>query len=275
MSMKMNRSIAVLLCAAAIAACEKNAVQDLTAPLPGASIKFFNFGVGAPAVNFYADDRKMTAILTTLCANTPIPPVTANDTACVTTGRPATTGVTYGNVGSGGYYAGIEPGQYTVSGRVAVATDQGTAISNVPVTIQSGNRYSFYQSGLYDAVAKTVDGFIIEDNFPAERDYSVAYVRFVNAIFNADPMILYATDRETLEEFTVGGEVAYKAGGEFVALPNGTYDLSTRYAGQATNVIVRTSVPFVAGRVYTITAFGDMTIATGTGRPLLDNTINR
>ena len=60
----MNRfgSLAVLLCAAMLSACEKNAVQDLTATTPGARIKFFNFGVNAPGVNFYANDAKVTAI---------------------------------------------------------------------------------------------------------------------------------------------------------------------------------------------------------------------
>ena len=64
----MNRhgSIAVLLCAAVLSACDafdKNKVQDIAGPVPaGARIKFFNFGDNAPGVNFYADDRKMTAI---------------------------------------------------------------------------------------------------------------------------------------------------------------------------------------------------------------------
>ncbi|HLE56573.1 MAG TPA: hypothetical protein VJB15_05765, partial [Rhodothermia bacterium] len=104
----MNRygSFAVLLCAAALASCdyEKNAVQDITGALPSARIKFFNFGVNAPGVNFYANDTKMTAIFTA-------------------TGTEATTGVVYGAVGAGGLYSGIAPGQYTLSGKIAAATD--------------------------------------------------------------------------------------------------------------------------------------------------------
>jgi hypothetical protein len=42
-----------LLTAAALAACDKNTVQELPfEPLLGARIKFFNFGVNAPGVNF-------------------------------------------------------------------------------------------------------------------------------------------------------------------------------------------------------------------------------
>ena len=258
MTMNMNRSFGVLLCVAALSACEKNAVQDLTGPLPSAAIRFFNFGVGAPAVNFYADEMKMTAVQST-------------------TGAELTTGVGYGGVGSAGYYTGIEPGQYTVSGRISATTDKNLPISNVPVTIEAGKNYSFYQSGFYNTTTKTVDGFIVEDPFISQFDYTVAYVRFVNAISNSDPMTLHAKDRTTEEEFVIGGPVAYKSAGAFTAIPNGTYDLETRHTGSSTSVITRTSVGFTAGRIYTITSRGDMTVVstTETNRPFLDNTLNR
>jgi hypothetical protein len=60
-------------------------------------------------------------------------------------------------------------------------------------------------------------------------------------------------------------------------VPNGTYDLSTRYAGVTTNAITRAAVSFSAGRVYTIGARGDITVTSTTAatRPQLDNTANR
>jgi hypothetical protein len=256
--MNMNRSFAVLLCAMLLAACEKNAVQDLTGPMPDASIRFFNFGVNAPGVNFYANDRKMTAVLSA-------------------TGQELTTGVVYGGVGAAGYYTGIEPGQYTLSGRIAAAVDKNLPITNIPATVAAGKQYSFFLSGFYDPVTKKVDGFIVEDVFNPQFDYSVAYVRFVNAIANSAPMTLYARHQTTGVETAIGGLVAYKAGGAFTALPNGVYDLSTRTAGSTTNAIVRTAVSFSAGRVYTIGARGDMTVVSTTAatRPFLDNTANR
>ncbi|HEU4879977.1 MAG TPA: hypothetical protein VFT21_11020, partial [Gemmatimonadaceae bacterium] len=96
--MKRYLSVAVLLCAAALTACEKNAVQDITGTVPASSVRFFNFGVNAPSVNFYANDRKMTAITSA-------------------TGAESTLGTAYGSVGSGGFYSGIEPGQYTFTGK--------------------------------------------------------------------------------------------------------------------------------------------------------------
>jgi len=275
----MNRygSLAVLLCAAALASCDykKNAVQDITGPLPVAGIKFFNFGVNAPGVNFYAGNTKVTAISSASCTTPPL------SDACTTTGIESTTGVVYGGVGAGGLYSGMAPGQYTFSGKIAAATDKDLAISNVAATVADGKYYSFYQSGIYNTTAKTVDAFIVEDPFPAEIDYTVAYVRFVHAISNANPMTLYAVNTSTATEVAVGAAVAYMAGGAFTALPNGVYNLSTRYAGASTNAMTRTAVSFVAGRVYTITARGDITVApTTTGcvaanRTCLDNTLNR
>jgi hypothetical protein len=118
---------------------------------------------------------------------------------------------------------------------------------------------------------------MVEDAFPGAIDYSVATVRFVNAISNSQPMTMFAKNTTTAAEAAVGGSVAYKSGGTFVDLAPGVYDLSTRLAGQTTNAIARTGVSFSAGRVYTITARGDITITstTATNRPFLDNTTNR
>lgn len=254
--MNRLRFFAVLLSAAALAGCEKNAVQDLTGPLPSARVKFFNFGVGSPPVNFYANDAKMTAISST-------------------TGTESNLGVAYGSVAAGGLYAGIEPGQYTISGRIASATNKDVPISTVAATIQNGKQYSYYQSGFYDAATKTVDSFIVEDNFPAAIDWSAAHVRFVHAISNAAPMVLYATNDETGQVITIGGAVPYKSAGAFVAVPQGVYDLSTRYEGGTTNVIVRTNVTFGNGRVYTVGARGDIKSTLAATRPFLDNSLNR
>jgi hypothetical protein len=257
--MTRHASRAALLCALVLASCEKNAVQTIDGPVPpGAMIKFFNFGVGAPGVNFYANTTKVTAIGSA-------------------SGQEATTGVTYGGVGAGGYYSALPSGQYTLSGKIAAATDKDLAISNLPATLELGKAYSFYQSGFYDATAKTVDAFIVEDDLPAQFDFTVAYVRFVHAISNANPLTLYAKNTTTTNEVAVGAELAYKSAGAFTALPPGVYDLGARYAGVSTNAFGRTGVSFLAGRVYTIGARGDITVVstTATNRPFLDNTANR
>jgi hypothetical protein len=268
MTMNRSRSITALLCVALLSACGENAVQKITSALPGSAIKFYNFGVCGttptattscmPSVNFYANDTKMTAISST-------------------TGTESSSGTAYTAVGNNGLYSGIEPGQYTISGRMSAAgADKDAPVSNTAVTLADGKFYSYYLSGFYNTTAKTVDSFIVEDAVPA-IDFSVSYVRFVNAIANSSPMTLYAKNTTTAIETAIGAEMAYKGAGAFVSVAPGTYDLNTRYAGSPTNVITRTAVAFIGGKVYTISARGDITITSTTAinRPVLDNTANR
>jgi hypothetical protein len=270
--MRTNRKLLALLGAALLAGCGPEAVQELTAPsVRGAQIKFFNFGVNAPGVNFYANDIKMTAINADACSIL----TDANRERCTTAGAEATTGVNFGGVGSGGYYAQIAPGQYTLTARIAAAQDKDRAISTVSATLDDGKFYSYYQSGSYNSTARTVDAFVVEDPVIPNFDWSVAYVRFVNAISNSEPMTLSVTDPNTGTELAVGGAVGYKSAGAFTAVPMGVYNLATRTASSATNTITRSAVSFNAGRVYTITARGDITATTGTAVPFLDNTTNR
>lgn len=257
--MTRYRALAALLLTVIFSACEKNAVQDITAPEPGARIKFFNFGVNAPSVNFYAGTAKMTATSST-------------------TGVEATTGVSYGAVSAGGFYSGIAPGSYDLTGRIAATVDKDLVIATLPATVEDGKSYSFYLSGFYDAVAKSSASFIVEDNFPEAFDFTVAQVRFVHAIPNAAAMSLLVTNTTTGQVVTIGtAPIAYQSAGPFVSLPPGRYNLATRYAGGVTDIISRTNIDFVGGRTYTIGARGDITVVstTATNRPFLDNTANR
>ena len=251
--------VAALVAAAVTAACGENAVQVLPSAAPETSrIKFFNFGVNAPGVNFYADGIKMTAVLSA-------------------TGSEATTGVAYGGVGNGGAYSSIAPGTYTVTGRIAATTDKDLPVGTISTTIADGSFYSVYLSGFYDATAKTIDGFVVADAFPADVDYSVARVRFVHAIANANPLTLYAANTTTFDTVVVAAAVAYKSGGAYAALPPGVYNLFARYPDSTANKIVRTAVTLAGGRVFTVGARGDITITstTATNRPFLDNTANQ
>jgi len=263
-----SRGVLVALASAAVlTSCdwyEKNTVQEISGPVPaGARIKFFNFGVGSPGVNFYAGNRKMTATLSA-------------------TGGESPNGVTYGNAGDGGFYITIAAGQHTLSGKIAdtAAAVHDLAISNVTATLAEDKAYTFYQSGIYDSVTKTVDAFVVEDNFVPQIDYTVAYVRFVHAVSNANPLTLYATKTTPPDSgvvFPIGAVVAYKGAGAFTALAGGVYNLGVRYTDSTTNKVSRTGVSFLAGRIYTVGARGDITITstTATNRPILDNTANR
>jgi len=75
----------------------------------------------------------------------------------------------------------------------------------------------------------------------------------------------------------VGAAVAYKGVGAFAPLPAGVYDLFARFTDSTTNKITSRGVSFFGGRVYSVSARGDITItdSTATRRPILDNTPNR
>lgn len=253
----MNRhiSVAVLLGAALLASCDAltdNGPQDITAPVPSARVKFHNFSPSSVGVDFFANDTKMTAVLTSACG---APTTAADSTACSTNGIESTTGTKYGNVASGGRYDAISPGQYTLAAKIAAAPD---VVSSVSEAIADGKYYSFFMSGPYNSSTKTAEAFVIEDPIPSGPiDYSVAKVRFVNAVSDGTgPLTLYVTDAETKVESPVGSAVAYKSGGDFVSFPQGTYSLAARYTGSSTNTISRTAVSFIAGHMYTITSRG-------------------
>ena len=260
----MNRplAIAVLALAAGLAACEKNAVQQLPlAPVPSARLMFFNYGVGDPQVNFYANETKMTAISSA-------------------TGTESTNGVAYGAVGNGALYSALEPGPYALTGRISATIDKDLPIDTLSATIADGKFYSFYLSGFYNTTTKKADAFIVEDPIPAPVDYTLAYVRLVHASGNANPLTLYARlngDTVTAHWTAVGTAVAYKSAGAFATIAPGVYDLGARFTGATANKFTVTGVSLIYGHVYTIGARGDTTVTgtTAANRPILSSTANR
>jgi hypothetical protein len=248
--MTTSRSLAALVCCVALAACSKDAIPSISAPAPGSAVKFYNFSSGAPNVNFYANDTKVTGVSST-------------------SGQEATTGTAFGGVAAGGFYAALAPGQYTLTGRITTTTDNGLAIASAPSALADGKYYSFYLSGLYNTTTKQSDWFIVEDPIPPQLDYTVSTVRFVNGVYNATgPMTLWVKNAVTKDSISVGGPVAYKAAGAFVTTAGAVYDLTVRYTGSNTAVLTRTGIGFSAGRVYTVSA------RAGTGTTL-DVTANR
>jgi hypothetical protein len=269
--MKTSRLFLMLLVAVAgTAACEKNKLPEISGPLTGgAAVKFFNFAVGSPSVNFYVNGNKATAVSTTSCYLL----TDANRTQCLSTGIESTTGVAYGSAGNGAnaWYSDVPAGSVTIAGKITAATDNGVAISNLQSSVATGKFYSFYLSGIYDPGTKTTDSFIVEDVMPTQ-DFNVANVRFVNASSTTQPLILYVKNRVTGVETALGGPVAYKSAGAFVAIPwNAAYDLSARLPGSATSVFTRTNLSFSSGGDYTITARGNTATSS---TMLLDNTRN-
>ncbi len=248
--MNTHRILAALFAIGAVTACAKNAVQVLPTDVPaGSQIKFFNLGLNAPGVNFYAGAAKIA-----------------------TTSDPL--GVRYGTAAAGAAYTAIVPGQYTFTGRIATGANKDTAIATVTSAVADTKFYSFYLSGVYDSIARRAEAFIVEDTYSQTIDQSTAYIRFVNAIYNARPLNLYGANAFTTDTVALGGPVAYKSAGGFTAVPTGIYNLFARYTDSTANKVARATQSFLGGHLYTVSARGDITITstTATNRPFLDNT---
>src|SRR5262249_20229578 len=155
---------------------------------------------------------------------------------CATTGFESTTGTAYGAAGSGGLYNEVPPGQTTLTGKIAAATDNGLALGTVSTSVDDGKYYSYFISCIYEPAGTKVDAFVVAGPIPTTIDPAQAYIRFVNAASNSQPMTLYAKSTTSGNEVAVGATVAYQAAGTFTAVPGGVYDLNTRNAGSATNV---------------------------------------
>ena len=277
--MRIHRYFVALLGVAALAACGDKAERFIDAPVPtNSAIRFYNFGVNAPGVQFYADNDKVVAANSNTCYLAANPPKTATDTLCLTIGSQATAGVTYGQLGAGALYTSMTPAQYTFSARQVTATSgTSTTIASVPLAMAGGKYYSYYLSGIYNSTTKTSDAFVVEDPLPTTIDWTKVQVRFVNAISNSQPMTLYAISTDATPTTTaLGSAAAYKTASAFTALTPGVYNLEARTA-TGTVAISRLNVNFLAGHVYTISARGDMTVTstTATNRPFLDNSANQ
>jgi Domain of unknown function (DUF4397) len=270
----MNRySIAVAAIGAiALAACDKNEVRDITAPVSGANVRFLNLGANAPGVNFFANDTKVTAVASTNCS----PPPTTPNPACTTTGAETQTGTAFGALANGGLYNVIPAGSVQLAGKIATATDNGVAVASATANLENGKYYSFYTSGIYDATAKKMDAFVVEDPLPA-FNFTKAYVRFVNASSNASGLTLYAKNVTTAAEVPVGAAVAYKAAGVFMPIDSGSFDLNLRPSAAEAAVVTLTAVSFAANRVYTVSLRGNMTVTSTTAadRPIMQSDRNR
>ncbi len=267
---KIYIGLTALLISATVISCKKNSIQVIDAPVDAsqtAQIKYFNFGVGAPGVNFFANDVKVTGALSTAGAET-------------------TTGTATGSVYPQSGYSVIAGGTYTIKGQIpsTATADANLAIATVPSTsLSNGKNYTLYMSGIYNTTTKQSDAFLVEDKLPAFNS-TVAYIRFVNAISNAaQPMSLYVRSNATTTspEAQAANSVVYKTGSDFVAVPIGSYELYARYpSAPTTNVITRNGTSVVAlngGKIYTITARGDINVTstTSASRPQLDFSTNR
>ncbi len=256
--MKTNYNFLILILSAFFfSSCEKTAVQQIDAPPSGAFVRAYNFAVSGPSINFYIDNTKISATTSA-------------------TGVEANTGVAYAGIfpANNSYLVQPTVGNVNFITKLpsTVATDGGRVIASIPATVEKGKYYSFFTSGIYNATAKTTDGFVLEDVIPA-IDTGFAYVRFVNTISNTTTGFnMTGVHTVTNEQVAFAGVTPYKGATAFLKVPGGVYNLTSVSTGSTTYTITRNAVSFAKGFVYTIATRGNVTVAGNTG---LDLTRNR
>lgn len=141
-------------------------------------------------------------------------------------------------------YATLPPGDYNVKVVPAGATTPVVIEANL--TLEAGKEYTVIAKDLLASIAALV---LVDDNSaPAPGN---AHVRFVHLSPDAPAVDIAVAGGPVLFANVAFGEV-----GAYTPVPAGRYDLEVRLAGTTTVVLSLPDVRLVAGRVYTVYAFG-------------------
>lgn len=239
----LYKSFALLAAGLMLGSCDENAIEDHNEPVNGgAFIKFVHAAPAAPAVNFFLDNSKISA----LAANSD------GEEQGLTFASNSIFPASYG-------YANVPSGAHTLQA-MSPATVGAGVVSNSSVTLNEGMHYTAFMVGETEGF----ENFLVEDNLP-EADYTKSYVRFVNVADNApadfDVEAVRTATSETPETRTVvGTDVTYKGNTAYVAIEaQGSYMLELKTQNAAGETVTSKSASFTptAGRVYTLALRGD------------------
>ena len=244
--------------------CKKAATLDqaIEAPLDGARVRLYNFSINSPVVLFYSNDVKISAVISA-------------------TGMEAVSGMSYGGTYPVNQYAIAPLGTREIKTGIPknLAPNGGTITSSLNYNFEDQKFYSIFSSGLYDAVNKKSESFVVEDNFPQEMDPLNAYIRIVNPCYSSSTISMVLQKSTTVggvktitEELPIGSGIAYKQASPFVKIPPGAWELLVTDAASG-KTAVRAATTFLKERVYTIALRGN--IVTASPATFLDNTVNK
>lgn len=268
---KLFNILYLAVIAVVISSCgEKDIIINEYTREPGdeAQVRFYNFGINSPSVNFYADNVKITASQSL-------------------TGEMASTGVSFGATYPSIGYVEVPGGQNInlfskTPTTLVIPTNnvnnykQDTEVSNMVVPkLESKKQYSLFIAGYFDKNTHKAESFIISDELPPS-DTSKVFIRFVNSgVAEAGTLsvkISRMKGTEVLSEEIVDPALAFKSATEFKGFPYGTYKF-TIIPSNATNRTWERTITLNRDRVHTIAIRGDL--RNTSPAPLLDNTQNR
>lgn len=248
-----NKIIAVLVLGLILTACDENAIPELTEPVPEnpTFLKFFFHVENAPQANFYLNDEKVTAV---------------NSSEEVQ-------GFGYKGVYPSNAYSLVPSGSYDVN----VKDLDLVTMASAQVTLDPDKNYSAYLVGTTD----NFEVFVMEDALPANDPVKI-YWRFVNTMaempFNVDAYAVKAAVPATddspamdAQAISLGSNIAFKEGGEYVELIPGSYTFKVFETGS--DYDPETSTPYIQhsvtlstlGRIYTTQIRGTYSEAPSSG----------
>ena len=240
--MKKTFNKILILCAVALiaTACDENAIPELTEPVAEDStfVKFFLNSDDAPAVNFYFDDKKVSAVSSS----------TDDEVK----------GNAYGSVFPSNAYALISAAAVNINAKDL----EGNTIATMSFTFENDKHYSAYllgNEGSYEI-------FVLEDPLPVADNVKI-YWRFVNTMTNipfaVDVFAVKAAVAETedapaqpVKIVPLGNGLAFKQAGDYKELEPGKYVFKIFESGS--DYDIETSDPYIQntitlaskGRVY-------------------------
>jgi len=229
-------------------------------------VRFYNFVMNGPTVNFYANGIKSTSIVSA-------------------TGEEAATGVGWGGthpsigyveipVGTNVKIDAITPKNMVIPANNINNYEKSLLAASLTIPKVEGlKQYSVYLCGLWDKVTQKGKAFYIEDQLPGV-DTSKVFMRFVNSgVEEAGPLRFVVTNRDTLiGSFIISESIPYATATSFVAVPYGVYDLKL-YTMQGDSLI-RNGITLNPDRVHTFALRGNILSKTPIA-PFIDNVQNR
>lgn len=229
-------------------------------------VRFYNFVINGPTVNFYANGVKSTGITST-------------------TGQEAANGVGWGgthpNIGYVEIPAGsnvniesITPKNMLIPASNPNNYEPGIVSSSLIIPeIEPLKQYSVYLSGYWDKVNKKSKSFYIKDEMPGV-DTASTFIRFVNSgVEAAGNLKFVVTNRDTLiGTIMIDDKVPYGGASKFIAVPYGTYNVKIyTISGDS---LIRNGLALSPDRVHTFALRGDI-LSKKAPLPYIDNVQNR
>lgn len=234
------KSFAIVATGLMLGACDKNAIEDFNDPVSGgAYVKFVHAAPDAPAVNFYLDNTKVSAI----AANS------AGEEQGMTFAKNVVFPSNYG-------YANVEAGTRMLQA-ITPATLGNTVTAKNSVTLADGKYYSSFLIG----TAGAYETYTVEDMLP-EVSNGKAHVRFVNLLQSATngyaaSAVRTATSETPETRTAIGQTISVKGNTAYVAIePTGSYIIEFKENNAAGTITKSSSFTPIGGRAYTVVISG-------------------